>query len=99
MAEFYPKRYAIGYGEYRYATTFFSFAHVYAGAAYLNAKRQYNSGISRSNTVMPFVGARFTTGFFGDTRLMMDIAHNFGVKRKNKGYGATQVVVSVAGDF
>ncbi|MEE9346520.1 MAG: hypothetical protein V3U88_13015, partial [Methylococcales bacterium] len=99
MSEFYPKRYAIAYGEYRYATTFFSFAHVYAGAAYLNAKRQYSSGIGRSETVMQFVGARFTTGFFGDTRLVVDAAHNFGVKRKNNGYGGSQVVVSVSGEF
>jgi hypothetical protein len=99
MSEFYPKRYAIAYGEYRYATTFFSFAHAYAGAAYLNAKRQFSSGIGRSETVMPFIGARFTTGFFGDTRLVLDAAHNFGVKRKNNGYGGTQVVVSISGGF
>ncbi len=99
MLEFFPKRYAMAYGEYRYATTFFSFAHVYAGTAYLNAKRQYSSGISRSETIMPFVGARFTTGFFGDTRLVLDAAHNFGVKRKNNGYGGTQIVLSVSGEF
>ncbi len=99
MLEFFPKRYAIAYGEYRYATTFFSFAHVYAGAAYMNARRQYSSGVGRSNTVMPFVGARFTTGFFGETRLVLDAAHNFGVKRKNNGYGGTQLVVSISGDF
>ncbi|HFD12787.1 MAG TPA: hypothetical protein ENJ32_10025 [Crenotrichaceae bacterium] len=99
MLEFYPKRYAIAYTEYRYSTTFFSFAHVYAGAAYMNAKRQHNAGVRRSETIMPFVGARFTTGFLGNTRLVLDAAHNFGVKRKNNGYGGTQIVVSVTGAF
>ncbi|MCH9697434.1 MAG: hypothetical protein K0U68_04945 [Gammaproteobacteria bacterium] len=99
MLEFYPKRYAIAYGEYRYATTFFSFAHFYGGAAYMNAKRQQSVGIRRSETIMPFVGARFTTGFLGDTRLVFDAAHNFGLKRKNNGHGGTQVVVSVSGEF
>ena len=99
MLEFFPKRYAIAYTEYRYAATFFSFVHAYAGAAYLNARRQHNAGFRRAETVMPFIGARLTTGFLGDTRLVLDAAHNFGVKRKNNGYGGTQVVLSVSGAF
>ncbi|MCH9698082.1 MAG: hypothetical protein K0U68_08275 [Gammaproteobacteria bacterium] len=99
MLEFYPKRYAIAYGEYRYATTFFSFAHLYGGAAYLNAKRIKSAGVRREEALMPFIGARFTTGFLGDTRLVLDAAHNFGLKRKNNGHGGTQLVVSISGQF
>ncbi len=96
--EFFPDHYVIGYGEYRLATTFFSFFHLYGGGAYLNPRKIKNGQIRRENTVMPFIGARISTGLPGDLMLVVDYAHNFGLKRRGTGYG-NQVTVWLSGMF
>ncbi len=97
--EFYPTRYAIAYGEYRFAPTFFSFLHAYGGVAYLNPRKQIHRSSDRREEIMPFAGARITTGFFGSTRLVIDYAHNFGVERKENGPGSNQITVWISGQF
>lgn len=97
--EFYPTRYAIAYGEYRFAPTFFSFLHAYGGTAYLNPRKRVGGKIDRREEIMPFVGARITTGFVGNTRLVIDYAHNFGIERKDDGPGSNQVTVWISGQF
>ncbi|MBN2700987.1 MAG: hypothetical protein JXR29_06005 [Methylothermaceae bacterium] len=98
LLEFYPDRYAIVEGEYRYQLTFFSALSVYGGIGYLNTQRDLAGRIDRQNTEMPFVGGRLVTGFFGETVLTLDYAHNFGLRRKETGYG-NQVVLSISGQF
>lgn len=98
LLEFFPDRYAIAHGEWRYQPTFFSAVSAYGGAGYLNPQRRLDGRVDRKNTVMPFVGGRIVTGFFGSTLLTLDYAHNFGLHRKESGHG-NQVVVSLSGQF
>nr|BAL57244.1 hypothetical conserved protein [uncultured Gammaproteobacteria bacterium] len=98
LLEFFPDRYAIVHGEYRFQPTFFSAVSAYGGAGYLNPQRRLGDNIDRKDTVMPFVGGRLVTGFFGGTLLTLDYAHNFGLHRKETGHG-NQVVVSLSGQF
>ncbi|HHJ39627.1 MAG: hypothetical protein AXA67_09955 [Methylothermaceae bacteria B42] len=93
--EFFPRHYLIAYGEYRFAATFFSFLHFYGGGAYLDPRKINNGKILREDTIMPFAGARITTGLPGKLRLVIDYAHNFGLKRRGKGYG-NQVTIWVS---
>ncbi len=96
--EFFPDHYAIGYGEYRFAATFFSYLHFYGGGAYLNPQKIERGQVQRKNTVMPFAGARISTGLPGKLLLVLDYAHNFGLKRKETGSG-NQVTVWISGMF
>lgn len=85
--EFFPEHYLLAYGEYRFATTFFAHLHGYGGAAYLNPRRFKNGVVQRQDTLMPFVGARLTSGLPGKLRLVVDYAHNFGLQRRQQGSG------------
>lgn len=96
--EFFPDHYVIGYGEYRFATTFFSNLHLYGGGAYLNPQKVKRGNVQRDDTVMPFVGARISTGLPGKMLLVVDYAHNFGLKRKQTGSG-NQVTIWLSGMF
>ena len=96
--EFFPDHYVIGYGEYRFAATFFSYLHFYGGGAYLNPQKIKRGKIQRDDTFMPFVGTRITTGLPGRLQLVIDYAHNFGLKRRGTGYG-NQVTIWISGMF
>ena len=96
--EFFPRHYAIGYGEYRFAPTFFSFVHLYGGAAHLDPIKYRHGRRQRHNTLMPFAGVRLSTGLPGGLLLVVDYAHNFGLRRGRTGYG-NQVTVWVSGMF
>ena len=85
--EFFPRHYLLAYGEYRFAANFFTFLHFYGGGAYLDPQRIKNGKIRREDTFMPFAGARITTGLPGNMRLVIDYAHNFGLKRRGQGFG------------
>jgi hypothetical protein len=98
LLEFYPDRYAVVHGEYRFQPIFFSALSAYGGFAYLNPERRIGERIDRRDTFMPFVGGRVVTGFFGETLLSVDYAHNFGLHRGESGQG-NQVVVSLSGQF
>ena len=96
--EFFPDHYVIGYGEYRFAATFFSYLHFYGGGAYLNPQKIKAGDMKRDDTFMPFVGARITTGLPGKLQLVVDYAHNFGLKRRGSGYG-NQITIWLSGMF
>ncbi len=96
--EFFPDHYLIGYGEYRFAATFFSYLHFYGGGAYLNPQKIKRGKVQRDDTFMPFVGARISTGLPGRLQLVVDYAHNFGLKRRGTGYG-NQITIWLSGMF
>ena len=96
--EYYPEHFAMAYAEYRYAATFFTYLSGYASTTYMNPQRRIRGGIHRKESILPAVGARVTTGFFGDTRLVLDYSYNFGTVRKDD-FGGHSILLYVSGEF
>lgn len=97
--EYYPEHYAIAALEYRYELAWFSYLTAHGGLGYLNPLRPgSNNGLQRSNELMPWLGARVSSGFIGDTMLMLDYAYNFNIVNKDQ-RGASEIMLWVSGEF
>jgi hypothetical protein len=54
--------------------------------------------IDRTEQLLPWIGARISTGFFGDTMVMLDYAHSFN-NVNNGTRGTNEVMLWVSGEF
>ena len=98
LEEFFPKRYIIATGEYRWEPVFFMYLGLDASAAWLDRLRMEAGGPVDKNDFFSSLGARLTTGFLFHTRLQLAYNYNFSVVRKGR-YGGGEIVVSVAGSI
>ncbi len=97
--EFYPEHYAIASLEYRYELQWFSYLSAHSGLGYLNPLRpSSNGGLQRSHELLPWLGTRLSTGFVGDTMLMLDYAYSFNLVNRNQ-RGGNEVMLWVSGEF
>jgi hypothetical protein len=97
--EFYPDHYAIGALEYRYELSWFTYLTAHGGVGYLNRLRPLETSTFReSNELLPWMGARLSTGFFLDTMLMIDYSHSFNlVNAGNR--GGNEIMFWLSGEF
>jgi hypothetical protein len=97
--EFYPDHYAIGALEYRYELSWFTYLTAHGGVGYLNRIRPLETSTFReSNELLPWMGARLSTGFFLDTMLMIDYSHSFNlVNAGNR--GGNEIMFWLSGEF
>ena len=97
--EFYPQHYVIGALEYRYELSWFSYLTAHGGVGYLNPLRPTSTGALRiSEELLPWMGARLSTGFIGDTMLMLDYAHSFNLVNEGA-RGGNEVMLWLSGEF
>ena len=97
--EFYPEHYVIGALEYRHELSWFTYLTAHGGAGYLNPLRPTSTGTLRgSEELLPWLGARLSTGFFGQTMLMLDYAHSFNLVNQGK-RGGNEVMIWLSGEF
>ncbi len=96
---FYPEHYMIGAVEYRWELAWFSYLSAHTGVGWLDPYRATATGrIDRTEQLLPWIGARISTGFFGDTMLMLDYAHSFN-NVNNGTRGTNEVMLWVSGEF
>ncbi len=98
LQEFFPKRYIIATGEYRWEPVFFMYLGLNASAAWLDRLRMEDGWPVDKDGFFSSLGARLTTGFLLHTRLQLAYNYNFSVIRKGR-YGGGEIVVSVAGSI
>jgi len=97
--EFYPEHYLIGALEYRWELSWFSYLSAHGGVGYLDPYRPTASGeLRRSNELLPWMGARLSTGFIGDTMVMLDYAHSFNLVNQDT-RGANEVMLWISGEL
>ncbi|WP_045223733.1 hypothetical protein [Methyloterricola oryzae] len=97
--EFYPEHYAIGALEYRYELTWFSYLTAHGGVGYLDPYRPSSTGtLARSEELLPWMGARLSTGFLGDSMLMLDYAHSFNLVNEGT-RGGNEIMLWLSGEF
>ncbi len=97
--EFYPDSYAIGALEYRYELSWFTYLTAHGGVGYLNPLRPTaNNTLRESNELLPWMGARLSTGFVFDTMLMIDYAHSFNLVNAGKRSG-NEIMLWLSGEF
>ncbi len=98
VGEFYPDRYAVGSLSLRRELTFFTFVDFGATVATLDRDRETTAGRMRECDTLTAVQTRLTTGFLGNTRLLVDYAYGFDVVRAGE-RGGHEIVVQVSGRF
>lgn len=96
--EYYPEHYLIGNAEYRWEPIFFSYLSLHGTAGWLNPVRNIGGEFKRKETFYSAVGGRLTTGFLGDTLLVVDVTHNFNVLRDDE-RGGSDITFFVMKEF
>ena len=96
LSEFYPERYVVMLGEYRYELAFFSFIGLRGSASYLDRDRL--GARPRESGWLLSLGTRLTTGFFFNSRLRVDYNYNFDVPRPG-GSGGHELVLDISREF
>jgi hypothetical protein len=97
--EFCPEHYLIGAVEYRWELSWFSYLSAHGGVGYLDPFRPTATGVlRRTEELLPWMGARISTGFFGDTMVMLDYAHSFNLVNQGT-RGGNEVMLWISGEF
>jgi hypothetical protein len=96
--EFFPRRYALASLGLRRELAFFAFVDLGGTVAWLDRDREQGGVRTREDDVLTAVQARLSSGFFGDTRLIVDYAYGFDVVRSDE-RGGSAIVVQLSGRF
>ena len=101
IQEYFPKRYLLAIGEYRWEALFFTYLSVDGSAGYLDRMRQTGPDITDTALKSDFfssLGGRLTTGFFFDSRMQLAYNYNFDEIRKGR-RGGSEIVLHFSKDL
>lgn len=98
LDEFFPDRYAIVSGSYRYELAFFAYLETGATFAWLDRDEFRGASIVRDDDRLSSVHALLTSGFLGQTRLQLGWAYGFDLVRDGD-EGAHAFTVRMSSDF
>ncbi|MBI5496442.1 MAG: hypothetical protein HY904_15575 [Deltaproteobacteria bacterium] len=98
VQEFYPSRYLVLVGEYRFEPVFFAFLHAVASVSVLERDRLAGDAVTSSDDLFASVGAMVTSGFLFNTRIQLAVHRNTSVVRSGRA-GGNELVLDVNGKF
>lgn len=98
LGEFYPDRYVIMQGEYRYELTFFSYIGITGSVSHISANAESTSAEIGSPRWLSSIGGRWTTGFFFQTRMRINYSYNFNVIRDGSP-GGQAILFDISREF
>lgn len=98
LGEFFPQHFAVGALGVRRELAFWAFVDLGATVAWLDRDRAVAGVRQREDDVLTAVHTRLCSGFFGDTRLLLDYAYGFDVLRSGE-RGGHEIVLQFSGRF